>query len=698
MKPKLKLLLSAFWLIGSSSYSQDFEEVYKAVASDRATMDIFGNTVSISGNYAIIGAHYEDEDTTGVNTLSCAGSAYIFERDNQGNWLQAKKITASDRALTDLFGFSVAISGSYCIVGALYEDEDTAGENTLDNAGSAYIFEKDRYGNWKQRQKIVASDRGVGDEFGYSVSISGNYAIVGALKEDEDTLMDNTLDLAGSAYLFERDVSGNWKEVQKIVASDRAAGDLFGNSVSISGNHAIVGAELEDEDVSGNNSLDYAGSAYIFERDGTGNWHQVEKIVASDRDTNAFFGYSVSVSGNYAIVGAYYADEDASGGNTLNNAGSAYLFERDGTGIWQQVQKIVASDRADGDLFGSSVSISGNNAVVGALMQDKDDLGGSPLADAGAAYIFRRNANGDWNEINKLVASDRAETDIFGNSTGISGDYVIVGALYEDEDASGENTIGNAGSAYIYESCTPNQTSDSRNVIENAGFETCILNPWVLYYSGDMDAIATFQLIDGTCIVSPSHLAASPELWHIQLIQSFSAAQLSRLEAGEVYNLSFDAWSEKDNRDCSVSLGMNEEPWTTALDEVILLNTSPETFSFDLTLDEVYSSVKLSFNTGTETSWAGFDNVKLMKKSELGTEGEETNSPNIWPNPATGYLHIMAESGSEVRLYNRLGMLVKKVVLAESRELIDIKGLPSGVYLVEIKQNTGSRIEKVIIE
>ena len=123
-----------------------------------------------------------------------------------------------------------------------------------------------------------------------------------------------------------------WNEAIKAVASDRAAGDEFGDSVSISGDYAIVGAYEEDEDASGGSTQADAGSAYIFERDGLGNWTQAQKLTASDRAAGDFFGWSVSISGDYAIVGAYGEDEDASGANTQNSAGSAYIFERDGTG------------------------------------------------------------------------------------------------------------------------------------------------------------------------------------------------------------------------------------------------------------------------------------------------------------------------------------------------------------------------------
>jgi regulation of enolase protein 1 (concanavalin A-like superfamily) len=380
----------------------------KIQASDKQAGDKFGYSVSISGdgNTAIAGAYNEDTGATD------AGSAYIFTRSGT-TWTQQAKIQASDKQAYDQFGWSVSISsnGNTAIVGAY--TEDTGGTS----AGAAYIFTRSGT-TWTQQAKIQASDKATNDLFGYSVSISGdgNTAIAGALFEE----------YGGSAYIFTR--SGTtWTQQAKIQASDKATSDLFGYSVSISGdgNTAIAGALFEE----------YGGSAYIFTRSGT-TWTQQAKIQASDRQASDFFGSSVSMSsnGNTAIVGAMFEDTGGS------SAGAAYIFTRSGT-TWTQQVKIQASDKQASDNFGVSVAISddGNTAIVGAYTED---TGGT---NAGAAYIFTRSGT-TWTQQAKIQASDKQASDFFGHSVAISsnGNTALVGA-YNDHTGSDRT-----GSAYIF--------------------------------------------------------------------------------------------------------------------------------------------------------------------------------------------------------------------------------------------------------
>ena len=453
ISPKL-VLTCLILILKLSCFAQNWNEIIEVTASDKKPYDQFGWSVSISGNYALVGAPREEEDSAGTNTMTASGSAYFIERNTAGIWNEVQKIVANDRAAFDYFGGSVAISGNYAIIGAAEEDEDQDGNNTMTNSGSAYVFERDAAGVWNEIQKIVASDRDVQDRFGFSVSISDSFVIIGTPFESEDTSGLNNLGHSGSAYIFERNGSGVWNQKQKIVASDRAQFDEFGFSVSLSSKYAIVGAYSENEDATGINSMPQSGSAYIFERNGSGVWHEVQKVVASDRFDNDFFGNSVSISGNYAIIGAFYESHDTSGLNLKVGAGSAYIFERNGSGFWHQAQKIVASDRAQLDHFGKSVSISGNYAIIGAYDEDENALGSNTLDQSGSAYIFKRNGTGAWTEVQKIVATNRAIQDRFGCSVSISDSFAVIGAY--EMDYFGNSITSKQGSAHIFKNGCPN--------------------------------------------------------------------------------------------------------------------------------------------------------------------------------------------------------------------------------------------------
>lgn len=433
-------------------HSQDWDEVIKIVASDRAAGDAFGSSISISGNYAVVGAPSERHDVSGLNELEEAGSAYIYELNGSGDWLQKQKIVASERGISHNFGQSVSISGDYIVIGAPFGNTDASGANPISNAGTAYVFKRNGSGTWVQHQKLVASDREGGDYFGSAVAINNGRVIVGAWYEDHDvTGTGGNMPNAGSAYIFEENGSGVWQQVQKIVASDRENSDRFGMSVSISGDFAIVGTRFDRKNENGSSPLlTQAGSAYIFERNGSGVWQQVQKIVASDRAESAYFGASVSISGSYAAIGAFAEKRNDSGGSSLNDAGAVYVFERGSGGTWSQQQKIVASDRSAGDVFGYSVSIDGTKLIAGARNEAHDASGTGTLAEAGSAYIFQYSPGENWSQIQKIVASDRQTEDQFGTSVAISGDYIIVGAPKEDHDVSGGALQSDAGSAYIF--------------------------------------------------------------------------------------------------------------------------------------------------------------------------------------------------------------------------------------------------------
>ncbi|OJJ21024.1 hypothetical protein BKI52_10645 [marine bacterium AO1-C] len=378
-------------------------------------------------------------------TLVLVGLPFI---GNAQNFQQTDSEKATVSNMSDEFGTAVSISGNFAIVGSPKEDN---GVDT--DAGAAYIFLNDGAGNWSFHQKIVAPTRTISDQFGTSVSIAGDYIIVGAILADSNP-GTNTNSNEGAAYIFERNTgTGLWDYKQTLVAPAIANSDQFGVSVTITTTgYAAIGANAEDEDENDANTISGAGSTYIFERNSsTGNWGFAQKVVANDRATNDQFGVSVDISGNFLVVGA--RNEDATTNDT-ENFGAAYVFERMSGGNWTQVIKLTAptADRSTSDQFGTSVAIDGNWIVVGANFDDeKDDTGtdSSPLNNAGAAYIFKYDGT-NWTYAQKIVSSDRSADDNFGVFVDISGNNVLVSARAEDEDATGSNTLNNAGSAYIF--------------------------------------------------------------------------------------------------------------------------------------------------------------------------------------------------------------------------------------------------------
>jgi len=354
------LLKEAFRNASGQSLSDDYPtdnvidtEQAQLTASDGAASDYFGYSVAVSGDTALIGSYLDDVGANGDQ-----GSAYVFTRSGT-TWTEQQKLTASDGALGDDFGYSVAVSGDTAVVTAVFHN---AGGNS--DQGSAYVFTRSGT-TWTEQSKLTASDGAANDQFGRSVALSGDTAVVGAHADNVGANSDQ-----GSAYVFTR--SGTtWTEQAKLTASDGAASDYFGMSVALSGDTVVVGAWLDNVGANADQ-----GSAYVFTRSGT-TWTEQAKLTASDGAASDYFGVSVSVNLDTVAIGAPF---DNVGANA--DQGSAYVFTRSGT-TWTEQAKLTASDGGAGDSFGVSFSMSGNTAVVGAY---SDNVGSN--ADQGSAYIF----------------------------------------------------------------------------------------------------------------------------------------------------------------------------------------------------------------------------------------------------------------------------------------------------------------------
>lgn len=350
----------------------------------------FGWATSIDGDTAIIAAPYEDNGAS-----ADVGAVYVFQWNGQ-NWVETQKIWGE--AAGDLFGYDVAIHKGRFVAGAFLADP-----GGLADRGAAYVYEYDGT-QWVQRQKLTASDGASSDWFGRAVALHGDTAVIGAPMDDLGVKTN-----AGSVYVFNFN-GGVWSQATQLTASDGLAFDQFGISVSMDGQRIMVGANTDDDGATAD-----TGSAYIFQNT-SGAWTEQAKLLASDRATNDQFGWSVSISGDVAVAGAYLDDLDAA----RTDAGSAYIFKWSGSG-WSQAQKVFASDALANDFFAFDVAVAGDTLAVGAYGDDMT------VFNAGSVYVFRDDAT-TWTQRHKLVAASQ----VYGASNGYSaaavwGDTVLAG-------------------------------------------------------------------------------------------------------------------------------------------------------------------------------------------------------------------------------------------------------------------------------
>ena len=361
---------------------QTGEQTGKLIASDPGTFDGFGQNVGISNNTIIVASPLNDIDGERV------GSAYLF---NATTGVEITKLTSPTPHADDRFGFDVGVHGSTAIVTA-------AAESTVgDGFGAAYLFDVATPG---QMTRITASDAASARSFGWSVAMDDTRALVGAPNTDG----------GGAAYVFDTSTS---QELLKLTASDRETGDSFGISVALSGNVAIVGAYNDDGGGSEN------GAAYLFDlKTGT----QLHKLTASDRNSQDDFGASVGILGNIAIVGAPHDD------STSSSTGSAYLFDV-ATGI--QLGKLTSSDQFTSGWFGYSVALKDNVALIGAPRDWEGDVDAGAVfmfeVPVGSYTVGDTNFDGTVNALDLATLADNwlGETPGGASQGDFNGDAIV---------------------------------------------------------------------------------------------------------------------------------------------------------------------------------------------------------------------------------------------------------------------------------
>lgn len=777
----MKLLLSiALALTGALTFGQTFEEILKVAAVDRESEDRLGYSVDISGNYAVIGAYGDDFAEFDPNM----GSAYIFEKTGLDNWTFVQKINNSDQDDYDRFGWSVAIDGDYIVVGAYGEDHDTDDGAPLAKAGSAYIFERGDDGVWTEMQKIVASDRIDDAEYGWSVDIYGTTVIVGAHHEgyDEDGLDFEYH--AGAVYTYDL-VDGTWVETQKLVPSDRSDdhvypngrpdpddedfSDLFGGSVAIWGDYLIAGSHMHDYGAGGVGTgyLWNAGTAYIFERvDGT--WTEVKKLLPAIRKAYDRFGYAVDIDSSIIVVGVYSEDESEFEAAPLMNAGSAYIFERDDEGDWLQIQKLDASDRTTGDHFGRDVAIDDNYLVIGAEQEDLNEDGDfdvDSLENAGAAYIFEKDDDGVWTEIQKIVNSDRNAEDYFGEAVSISDYTIFVGAWQQDLDSVGMDYAEDAGAGYFFSEFVCEEEFSSQDVNICSGESYDIGENSYTVTGTYVDTLANIDACDSIVttnltVIEPTYTEDSVMLcfgetytvgdntydetgFYIDTLTAMTGCdsivgtdlfiedeitteQEATICAGESFAVGESVYTEtgtyidvltaESSCDSTVITALTVLPAIdvsiSMVDVITLTGGDPavETTTFQWikcdpfeVIDGETEDTFVATENGTYaviiTDGDCVDTSDCATIAGVGIDESLNSLISIYPNPTTGEITIetgdFATNGVQVIITNSLGAIVYQSQLTNVKTILNLADLSNGIYILQITDGERTVIEKI---
>ena len=376
------------------------------IANDGKAGDYLGFSAAIDGTTILIGANKAD-----VDGVIDSGAAYVFVLGDNG-WHQQAKLVAQPAFAGDGLGGNVALNNNVAMLGVMRRDDKGK------DSGAVVSFERKK-NVWKQSVIFTAPDAKPGDAFGQSIALTENHLVIGAPRNDVLGID------SGAAYIYKRE-NETWRYQAKIMASDGAVGDLFGISVAIDGNTILVGADLHDEKAKD------AGAVYVYVLDDN-NWKQEAKLMASDGGETDIFGVRVALSGNTALISARRDDIDEIG----IDAGSAYIFVRDGR-TWTQHIKLISPDGQADDRFGRGVALSGDTAIISAMNHDAEGT------DTGALYVYKKDSGG-WLYTSKFVAKSSMPNDKFGWSLGLSNGVAVVAT--PNHDAKGQE----AGAVFVQE-------------------------------------------------------------------------------------------------------------------------------------------------------------------------------------------------------------------------------------------------------
>ncbi|MDI9320122.1 MAG: T9SS type A sorting domain-containing protein [Phycisphaerales bacterium] len=722
-----------------------------------------GMAISADGNTMAVANTYDKGSGTGVNpaatgTLTAAGAVYVYTRtDSLSHWVFQAYIKASNTGNGDLFGHSLALSadGNTLAVGAYAEAGNRTGINPPSNdsaAGAGAVYTYTRSGStWSFSAYIKANNTNSGDNFGISVSLSGDGTTlaVGAYNEDGsgkgiNPADNNSASGAGAVYIYTRSGS-TWSFSDYIKASNTESPDNFGNAVSLSsdGTTLAVSAYLESGNGTGinpadNNLAPYSGAVYIYTRS-AGTWSFSAYVKASNTSAFDFFGNALSLSGDGTTLAVGSSSEAGSGkginpasNDSASGAGAVYIYTRSGS-TWSFTDYIKASNTDASDLFGISLSLSndGTSLAVGANGEAGNGRGINPADDnlssgSGAAYVFKRTA-GVWAQNAYIKAPINVAGDGFGTSVSLSanGANLVVGAPYDKSSGLGVNPVKNSsgtkyGAVWVYNQygvAVPRVTTDG--IVSQA---TICTDPLYIYLKDTSDMTghhniarilkngnsfsvdSAFVDADNTGTYLATGATQSTQLMRRMLRIHTTPATGLTVNGGPIVRFYYDT-SEKNT----------QIPTATYPTQLWFKHPNDKASTLaDLVFNNLNNSTNLVPVASGFDSGVAYVDVQVTSFSTFGAlgstgevhlrqfEAKATNSPKLYPTMTQDKVNVwLPESyaDAQIMVFNLNGQ--RQYVEQESNgayRVLRLAALAQGLYFVRIVQNDGNTVHFKVIK
>lgn len=614
-----------------------------------------------------------------------------------------KKLSPSDGAANDRFGYSAHMYKNKVIVGAPRHDKDKL-NNPVSDIGAAYIYERNAAGNWVEN-KISPSDGNSLDLFGTSVAISDSFAVVGSVWHDYYLSSSTTYTNIGAAYVFKKNAtSGLWTQIQKLspdVFSFGSTGnEWYGNSVSISGTIIAVGEPYGDFDSTGVYLQD-AGLAYVYEYNASANKFDYKSLLyESSRNANDFFGINIQVDGVDVICGAPGNDYDAIETNMISGAGAAWAYERiSSTSQWVQRTKLVAPGayREVNAYLGSAVTVNMGTAVLGAPFQDGINFQNKSDQGGGFSY-FKSGTNWFSSGSPQVFPSGQQEAGSnFGNALALWNGNLVAGSVLNDANSpasdygnafllkggssSGNFNIQNSLSGYTINPRTANDQLGQS--VGTYGYKLAVGSQ---YY--DIDGIGNTTPDIGAVFIHCGQLTYIQQPANANICQGGSTS----FSATAYFADSFQWYVSPNSGLTWTALSPSSFYSGTNTD---VLNVSNALLSFNnywyrCEIMNDCAVTPLLSNTATLTVAACTGITEITNENKL----------QLFPNPASETLNFISkENLDRVRIYNLLGETVMDHTAGNhSKELkINISALRAGTYLAEVKMDGGVVFRKFVV-